>query len=133
MHRNDRADTIKLIAIFAGAIAATAAIMFLQGCGSISMLPRPRRIVGDARVEAVAVSPACMALDRDVAGFTATSIALGALSGGSGLGSLFTSSTSRYVVGGVGVGLGTFGAVFAYLSTYFAASYARQCTTQGAP
>lgn len=70
----------------------------------------------------------CDSLDAKVTAWTATTVVAGVLGGGSGVTSIFTESTPRYVVGGVGVGLAAISALSAYLSVHYSQAYARLCT-----
>lgn len=117
-------------------------LCLLSGCSSLSLRPvNPDHVARKAEVtRRLGIDEtnlnqvlkddqqACDKLDRTVMGWTGTSVAMGSLAGGSGVTSLFTESTSRYVVGGLGIGLAAFAAVSAYLSTAYASKYSRQCT-----
>jgi hypothetical protein len=70
----------------------------------------------------------CDRIDSRVMGWAATAIATGVLSSGSGISSIFTESTPRYVVGSIGVGLATLAGISSYLSTAYAQKFARRCT-----
>lgn len=70
----------------------------------------------------------CDSLDGKVLGWTATAVVAGVLGGGGGVTSLFTESTPRYAVGGVGVGLAAVTALASYLSTQYSARYSHRCT-----
>lgn len=118
-----------------------ASLLFLVGCGTLSLRPKnPDHFARRAEVaQKLGVDPlvvdaalaadkaACDKLDNTVTGFTATTVVLGVLSGGSGLTSIFTDNTSRYVTGGIGVGLAASTALFTYLATTFSQKYARNC------
>jgi hypothetical protein len=113
----------------------------LAGCGSLSLRPvQQDHVVRMAQVkEMLATDDAhlsvslassqveCDAIDARVTAFTASSIVVGVLGGGSGVSSLFTEATPRYVVGGVGVGLAAMSALTAYLTVHYAQLYARRC------
>jgi hypothetical protein len=99
----------------------------LGGC-SLSLLPSRAR--QGARLAPVRLDDTtCSHIDNAVIGWTATATAMGALGGAGGVSNLFTADTSRYIVGGVSVGVSTFGAIAAYLSTAYAQKYVRSCTT----
>jgi hypothetical protein len=127
--------------VFIGLAVATA-LVFLGGCGTLTLRPVqtnhalrmsemtyklevPRETL-NATIENTQAQ--CDVLDSRVMGWTGTSIASGILGGGSGLASVFTETTPRYVVGGIGVGLATLAGISAYLSTAYAQKFARRCT-----
>lgn len=117
------------------------ALALLAGCSSISLRPvnpdhharkmelTQRLGVGEELLNATlaADQAECDKLDNEVTGFTAATVVIGVLGGGSGLTSVFTDSTPRYATAGTSVGLAAFSALFAYLSTSFAQKYARRC------
>lgn len=127
--------------LFIAGAAAIAVALALSGCAGFSLRPvqrnhalrlaevRERLGTDDARLAAMLASTQaeCDALDAKVTGWTATTVVAGVLGGGSGVTSIFTESTSRYVVGGVGVGLAAVSALSAYLSVHYAQGYARRC------
>lgn len=131
----------ELVAILLVSIAIVLGCLFTTGCASLSLRPvQPNHAlrkaevaqklgVDQATIEAAVTADAatCNRIDNTVTGFTATTVVLGVLSGSSGIASIFTDQTPRYVTGGIGVGLAASTALFTYLSTQFAQRYARQC------
>lgn len=69
-----------------------------------------------------------MKLNDEAIGLMAASIGLGVLAGSSGVTTLFTSSTPRYVVGAVGLALQVGAGVTTALSTLYGTRYAAECT-----
>lgn len=122
-------------------LTATLWAFMLAGCGTLTLRPvQTNHALRKAEVSqklgvpeetvnaAVAADQAeCDALDNKVTGFTATTVVLSILSGGSGVTSIFTDQTPRYATGGVAVGLAASSALFTYLSTQFAQRYSRRC------
>lgn len=118
------------------------AVLLASGCSSLTLRPvnanhwmRKTEVMARLGVDETALNQllpaeqaACDKLDGQVTGWTATALVVGVLSGGSGVTSIFTDSTPRYVVGGVGVGLAATAALAAYMSTTLAQNYARKCT-----
>lgn len=118
------------------------AILLLSGCGSLTLRPvnpdhHARKVEVSARLGVSepkldqtlqAEQVECDTLDNKVLGWTSVTILGGVLSGGSGVTSMFTADTPRYVVGGIGVALAAISALSAYLSTQYASRYAHRCT-----
>jgi hypothetical protein len=140
MRRSERIVTYAL-AILGIALAIWLGCM-LAGCGSLTLRPVQRdhalrmaqvkEMLGtdDAHLSVMVVNSQaeCDALDTKVTAFTASSVVAGVLGGGSGVTSIFTESTPRYVVGGVGVGLSALTALTAYLTVRYSQLFARRCT-----
>ncbi len=134
-----KADS-ELVVVMVVAIAIVLAAI-LSGCSALSLRPvernhalRKAEVTQKLGVDEETVNAAvaadqaeCDALDNKVTGFTATTVVLAILSGGSGLTSVFTDNTPRYAIGGVGVGLAAGSGLFTYLSTQFAQRYSRRC------
>ncbi len=118
-----------------------AAFFFLAGCGTLSLRPvqpdhalRKAEIVQKLGVDAPTLDTAlvldqkqCDSLDNTVTGLTASSIALGVLTGGSGLTALLTDAVPPKATGGVTLGLAVLTSTFAYLTTAFSQTYTRKC------
>lgn len=140
MNRNERIVTNILAVIGIG--LALALCFLLSGCGTLTLRPmqrnhdermaevRARLNTDDAHLSVMLASTQeeCDSLDARATGWTASSVVVGVLGGGSGAASLFTDSTPRYVVGGVGVGLSAVSALSAYMSVHTAQQYARKCS-----
>jgi hypothetical protein len=123
-------------------VRSLVAALLLAGCGHFSLRPvqrdhairvaevKERLGTDDAHLSVMIANTQdqCDSLDAKVTGFTATSIVVGVLGGGSGVTSIFTESTPRYVVGGVGVGLAAMSALTAYLTVHYSQEYAHKCT-----
>ncbi len=115
-------ETLFFVACFA--LMLLLLVLSLTSC---SLRPTLR---GDSSATALPDEATCADLNRDAVAFSATAAGLGVLAGGSGVSSVLTSSTPRYVVGGVGVGLATMSAVFTYLGSAYSAEYSHTCTTE---
>lgn len=117
-------------------------LWWLTGCAALSLRPvqrdhalRKAEVSQKLGVDAPIIDGAlaadqaeCDALDGKVTGWTATSVVLGAISGGGGLTTVLTDdTTARYVVGGVGIGVAVLTALSAYLATSYSQKYARRC------
>lgn len=128
--QDDRQTATTIVSLLLAASVVAFLLSLLPGCNAFSLLPHPARPVGTHLMIGVPVASArCDALNTDVIALTATSVGFGVLSSGSGVTSLFTSSTSRYITGGVGIGLALFSGVFTSLSASFAANFTQECTT----
>jgi len=103
-------------------------LIFLSGCGSLTLRPAVSHnmMLG---ATALGTPVECDRMDSKYVGWTATTIVAGVLSGSSGLGSIFTESTPRYVVGGVGAGLAAITALSAFIGTHYAQRFTRLCST----
>lgn len=137
MHRHDREDAVRIIAVVIAALAAAILLLSIPGCSALYLLP-PARQLHPAQAAAVAPmlsSAACAALSREVTAWTATTVVASVLGGGSGVSAIFTAQTPRIAIASTGVGLATLSALSAYLSARFAANYAQGCTVNvgGAP
>lgn len=140
MRRSERIATY--IVVVLGLMLAVVLGWMLSGCGTLSLRPLQRDHIvrmtevkenlgtDDAHLSVALTNTQaqCDSLDAKVTGLTATSIVVGVLGGGSGVTSIFTESTPRYVVGGVGVALSTLTALTSYLTVHYAQLYARRCT-----
>lgn len=115
--------------------------LLLSGCNTITLRPRQRdhvqrllEVQGRLGVDSLRLNSMladtqeqCNALDTKVTALTATSISLGIAGGGSGVATLFAPTTSRYITGGISLGVAMVTAGTSYASTHEAQRYAREC------
>ncbi len=111
--------------MFCFTIAAIILITCLGGCA----FTLRSTIRNTMQVAATSTPAECDKIDSQYVGWTATTVVSGVLSGGSGLSSIFTESTPRYVVGGVGVSLAAVTALSTFMGTHYAQKYTRLCVT----
>ena len=104
------------------------ALAVLTACSDVHFSLKPDSSLDHMR-KLTLETPECVALDNKNLGWMATSVVAGVLGGGSGVTSLLTDNTPRYVVSSVGIGLSALAALSSFLSTQYAARYTRQCLT----
>ena len=116
-------------------------LLVCTGCGTFSLRPvqrdhakriaevKERLGVDDAHLGGMLATEQaeCDALDNKATGWVATTIVAGVLGGGSGLTSVFTNDTPRYVVTGTGIALAAVSALSAYMGSHYAQRYSREC------
>jgi hypothetical protein len=122
--------------------AVFATLAFVAGCSTITLRPVQRdHAIRKAEVSSklgvdeptlnatlAADQAECDALDASVTKWTVLSLVAGGLAGGSGLTTIITDNQiTRYVIGGVGIGVAVLTPVFAFMSASYSQKYARRC------
>lgn len=106
-------------------------LLVLSGCESWSLQQKRSLIPPKADPSPTSLTEFCLSLDSKVTGWTATSIVVGALSGSSGLTvAALPDETPKWVMGSISLALSGVAALSAFMSTHYAAQYAKACTVQ---
>lgn len=112
----------------------TSLILLLAGC-HLQPKFRPGLKAVNPMIVAAVQPPSlsweeCSKIDRNVIGWTATSVVLGVLGGSSGgLAASFSESTPRYITGSISAVLSVVGALGGFLGSVYSKQYATRCTT----